>query len=65
MKKSGKRRAANPREPSHAARVWQFRRRGFFKLANSLRDFSRIEAGRARAVVEPTDLAQFTADLAN
>lgn len=33
-------------------------------LVNTLLDFSRIEAGRVQAVYEPTDLAQFTADLA-
>jgi signal transduction histidine kinase len=33
-------------------------------LVNSLLDFSRIEAGRAQATYEPTDLAAFTADLA-
>jgi signal transduction histidine kinase len=35
------------------------------KLVNSLLDFSRIEAGRARAVYAPTDLAKLTADLAS
>ncbi|WP_201315720.1 ATP-binding protein [Dyella sp. EPa41] len=35
------------------------------KLVNSLLDFSRIEAGRARASYQPTDLAMFTADLAS
>jgi PAS domain S-box-containing protein len=35
------------------------------KLVNTLLDFSRIEAGRARAVYQPTDLATFTADLAS
>ncbi|HJU20753.1 MAG TPA: ATP-binding protein [Stellaceae bacterium] len=35
------------------------------KLVNSLLDFSRIEAGRARALYEPVDLAAFTADLAS
>ena len=35
------------------------------KLVNSLLDFSRIEAGRAQASYEPTDLATFTADLAS
>jgi signal transduction histidine kinase len=34
------------------------------KLVNTLLDFSRIEAGRARAHYEPTDVAAFTADLA-
>jgi signal transduction histidine kinase/DNA-binding response OmpR family regulator len=35
------------------------------KLVNSLLDFSRIEAGRARANYEPTDLATLTADIAS
>jgi PAS domain S-box-containing protein len=35
------------------------------KLVNTLLDFSRIEAGRMNAVYEPTDLAQFTTDLAS
>ena len=35
------------------------------RLVNSLLDFSRIEAGRALAAYEPTDLAGFTADLAS
>ena len=35
------------------------------KLVNSLLDFSRIEAGRAEAGYEPTDLAAFTAELAS
>jgi len=35
------------------------------KLVNTLLDFSRIEAGRMEAVYEPTDLAQFTAELAS
>jgi signal transduction histidine kinase/DNA-binding response OmpR family regulator len=34
------------------------------RLVNTLLDFSRIEAGRVRAVYEPTDLAAFTAELA-
>lgn len=34
------------------------------KLVNSLLDFSRIEAGRAQAKFEPTDLAAFTTDIA-
>ncbi|WP_407892554.1 response regulator [Scytonema sp. NUACC26] len=34
------------------------------KLANTLLDFSRIEAGRIEAVYEPTDLAILTTDLA-
>src|SRR6185312_8732379 len=35
------------------------------RLVNNLLDFSRIEAGRAKAVVEPTDLATLTRDLAS
>jgi PAS domain S-box-containing protein len=34
------------------------------RLVNSLLDFSRIEAGRVEATFEPTDLSQFTADIA-
>jgi len=35
------------------------------KLVNSLLDFSRIEAERAEAVYQPTDIASLTADLAS
>ncbi|WP_158622159.1 ATP-binding protein [Corallococcus praedator] len=35
------------------------------KLVNALLDFSRIEAGRARASAEPTDLSSLTRDLAS
>ena len=35
------------------------------KLVNTLLDFARIEAGRAQASYEPTDLASFTAELAS
>jgi PAS domain S-box-containing protein len=35
------------------------------RLVNTLLDFSRIEAGRVRAVFQPTDLAAFTAELAS
>ena len=35
------------------------------KLVNTLLDFSRIEAGRADASYEPTDLAEATADVAS
>ena len=35
------------------------------KLVNTLLDFSRIEAGRMKALFEPVDLAQLTADLAS
>ncbi|GLV59346.1 two-component hybrid sensor and regulator [Dictyobacter sp. S3.2.2.5] len=35
------------------------------KLVNALLDFARIKAGRSEAVYEPTDLPQFTTDLAS
>jgi len=35
------------------------------RLVNTLLDFSRVEAGRIRAVFEPVDLAALTADLAS
>jgi PAS domain S-box-containing protein len=35
------------------------------KLVNTLLDFTRIEAGRAEAVYEATDLGSFTADIAS
>ena len=35
------------------------------KLVNTLLDFSRIEAGRVKAVYEPVDLAAFTSELAS
>jgi signal transduction histidine kinase len=35
------------------------------KLVNTLLDFARIEAGRAQAVYQPTDLAALTRDLAS
>jgi signal transduction histidine kinase len=35
------------------------------KLVNALLDFARIEAGRAKALYEPTDLGPVTADLAS
>ncbi|MBA3884495.1 MAG: response regulator [Acidobacteria bacterium] len=35
------------------------------KLVNTLLDFSRIEAGRAQATYEPTDLAELTGDFAS
>ena len=35
------------------------------RLVNSLLDFSRIEAGRARAAFEPVDLAAYTKDLSS
>jgi signal transduction histidine kinase len=35
------------------------------RLVNTLLDFSRIEAGRVRAIYQPTELASFTAELAS
>jgi PAS domain S-box-containing protein len=35
------------------------------RLVNTLLDFSRIEAGRVRAVYQPTDLAAYTTELAS
>src|ERR1700721_3166056 len=35
------------------------------RLVNTLLDFSRIEAGRAQAVFQATDIAEFTAELAS
>ena len=35
------------------------------KLVNTLLDYSQIEAGRAEAILQPTDLGQLTADLAS
>ena len=35
------------------------------RLVNTLLDFSRIEAGRVKAVFEPTDLGHFTTELAS
>jgi PAS domain S-box-containing protein len=39
--------------------------RRLLKLVNSLLDFSRLEADRAQASYEPTDLSAFTAELAS
>jgi PAS domain S-box-containing protein len=43
--------------------VAQRNSRRLLKLVNTLLDFSRIEAGRANAHFEPTDLSSFTAEL--
>jgi PAS domain S-box-containing protein len=53
--------------PAVAGQLDMVNRNGLrlLRLVNSLLDFSRIEAGRARAVFQPTDLAAFTADLAS
>jgi PAS domain S-box-containing protein len=54
-----------PLPPAHRERLGLIRRNGLRlqKLVNALLDFSRIEAGRARATYVPTDLAALTADL--
>ncbi len=53
--------------PPQRQRVTTAHRNGLrlLKLVNSLLDFSRIEAGRAVATFEPTDLAKLTAELAS
>jgi PAS domain S-box-containing protein len=53
--------------PAAAGQLEVVNRNGLrlLRLVNSLLDFSRIEAGRVRAVYQSTDLATFTADLAS
>jgi len=53
--------------PTAASQLQVVNRNGLrlLRLVNSLLDFSRIEAGRARAVYQPTDLAALTAELAS
>ncbi len=60
-------RALGPRDPAEAERIDLLHRNALrlLKLVNTLLDFSRIEAGRAEAAYEPTDLAALTADLAS
>jgi PAS domain S-box-containing protein len=57
----------NPLAGIQRDRIQVVQRNGqrLLKLVNTLLDFSRIEAGRIEAVYEPTDLANFTADLAS
>jgi PAS domain S-box-containing protein len=59
--------AGGPLDPHHRDRLEVAHRNGLRlqRLVNALLDFSRIEAGRARASYEPTDLAALTADLAS
>lgn len=56
-----------PLSPEQRERVELMRRNAqrLLKLVNSLLDFSRIEAGRIKAVYEPTDLGSLTAELAS
>jgi signal transduction histidine kinase/DNA-binding response OmpR family regulator len=55
------------RSPSEQELLELIHRSGLrlLKLVNTLLDFSRIEAGRARATFEPVDLGSFTTDLAS
>jgi signal transduction histidine kinase len=59
---------ARPDLPDTAAAQLEVVNRNWLRLlrlVNSLLDFSRIEAGRVKAAFEPTDLADFTAELAS
>ena len=60
---------AGPEElaPLHREQLEVVHRNGLRlqRLVNGLLEFSRIEAGRVRAAYEPTELAEFTADLAS
>jgi signal transduction histidine kinase len=59
--------AANALGPSQRRRIELAQRNGLRlqRLVNTLLDFSRVEAGRIRAVYQPTALAAFTADIAS
>lgn len=58
---------SNELAPQHRERLDIAHRNSLrlLKLVNTLLDFSRIEAGRFQASYEPTDLCQFTAELAS
>ncbi len=53
--------------PAAASQLEVVNRNGLrlLRLVNTLLDFSRIEAGRVRAIFQPTDLAAFTSELAS
>jgi signal transduction histidine kinase len=57
--------AALPAEPRGVLTLVQRNGQRLLKLVNTLLDFARIEAGRAQASYEPTDLGALTADLAS
>ena len=59
--------AAGALAPGQRAQLEVAQRNGqrLLKLVNTLLDFARIEAGRASARFEPTDLGRFSADLAS
>jgi len=60
--------AANPEIPVPVRAQLELAHRNalrLLRLVNTLLDFSRIEAGRAQACFEPTDLGALTADLAS
>ena len=56
-----------PLPPQQQQRIEVVQRNGLrlLKLVNTLLDFSRIEAGRVRALYQPTDLATLTTELAS
>src|SRR5258708_9871515 len=58
---------ASPLPPARRERLQTAHRNSLrlLKLVNTLLDFSRIEAGRAQASYEPSDLAAYTAELAS
>jgi PAS domain S-box-containing protein len=60
-------RPADPARPAQRELLEIAHRNGLRleKLVNTLLDFARIEAGRVRAVYEPTDLGPLTAELAS